>query len=177
MPIKKSAPARKSLDCLLSPLDLVDVVDGPMIETNLEKDANILWSKEMLGLLEKFLSLSGDYEKKSKYKLNTSSFLNDYRHILETMAQLQKDIIELSGLFDKNENMRQAQSPPMAEWGQFMNMKNDEAKTISRKIFLQLNSSPFKTLIRKMIHEFQKRLSYYKAIDNNKPAEESISFP
>ena len=62
------------------------MVDGPMIETTLEKDANILWSKETVGLLEKFLSLSGDYEKKSKSKLNTSSFLNDYRHILETMA-------------------------------------------------------------------------------------------
>ena len=140
------------------------MVDGPMIETNLEKDANIIWSKEMLGLLEKILSRSGDYEKKSKYKLNTSSFLNDYRHILETMAQLQKDIIELSGLCDKNENMRQAQSPPMAEWGQFMNMKYYEAKTISMKIFLQLNSSPFQTLICKMIHQFQKWVSYYKAI-------------
>ena len=37
---------------LLSALDLHDVVAGPMIETILEKDANILWNKETVGLLE-----------------------------------------------------------------------------------------------------------------------------
>ena len=169
----KAAQASHSLAGLLNVLDLHDV-DGSMIENTLKMDANMLQSKDTVGLIKKFTTLRRDFLVKQHHQHPNSSFSTDLRQVEGDLTVLKEDIRKLSELCNKDKNWQTAQSLPMSEMGKFMSMKFDEATSMSKQIFLKLNSMPLKAILRKVVHAFQKRLSYYKAIES--PEDDTLNF-
>ena len=173
---QKSATSNNSLSGLLIVLGIEDVVDGSKIEGSIKMDARIIESKETVSLLQKFLSLRVQFEKKSVSTLHKhSAFSADLRKITEDLDEFKADFMNLDQLCDKEKNMRIAQSLEMSEMGKFMSSKYEEANSICKRMFLKLNSGPFKSFLRRMIHEFQKRLSHYKMIEKAEAEGGSLS--